>query len=396
MFTTRRGPLFLLALLLLPVGLAQQGEFSPGPAGNAFTRAAASFRAPVQRLRTLPERGVALQSLYVHDLSQAPIGAPGDHTWFGRYSWDVSATLDGEKLAGWRGGSAFLHGKQHLQEFGRMYDGVAQGYSNIDAASGTMLYEAWGQQLLLDKRVRLQAGKIDANTEFDTVATAADFLNSSMGFSPTIMEFPTYPAPQLGGVVAVAAGPSTQISAGEFVTASGKMTVAEAAQSWSGGKDGRGGRACFGVWDLRAPLPRFRGGVVAGSHGSYAVLEQSIWRRALTEASPQGLTSFLQIGSGNGEENPYAWHVGGGAVLTAPLRRRPADAVGAAATWVRFSGAPHAGFDAHSELAVETYYKIRLTRTTALVWDTQYFRHPGGIRGRPETVIVTPRLVVSF
>src|SRR5215467_16389746 len=42
---------------------------------------------------------------------------------------------------------------------------------------------------------------IDANTHIATVESGTDFLNSSMGHSPTILKLPTYPEPRVGGNV---------------------------------------------------------------------------------------------------------------------------------------------------------------------------------------------------
>ena len=106
--------------------------------------------------------------------------------------------LDGEKGFGGKGTSGFLRLKHHLNHFGEDEAGPAQGFSNIDAPSRTTLYEAWMEQRLFSDRLRVKAGKIDANSEFAAVPTAGDFLNSSMGFSPTIVGFPSYPLPKAG------------------------------------------------------------------------------------------------------------------------------------------------------------------------------------------------------
>src|SRR6202012_3334120 len=152
-------------------------------------RLSSTLTEPALVVEQLAGRGITFQYQCVHDLSKAPMGAPGDQDWFSRYSSDLTATIDGHKAIGWSGGTIFLHGKEHQQLFGRVYDGFAQTPSNIDAAPLLMLYEAWAQQSMFDEKLGMKAGRIDANTDFDVVSTAADFLNSSMGYSPTIMEF---------------------------------------------------------------------------------------------------------------------------------------------------------------------------------------------------------------
>lgn len=380
----------LLLLLLAPAALPQH-DVLPSPRSSPPWLAS-----PAASLRRLTRHGIGLQYQYVHDLSKAPLGAPADHAWFGRYTWDLSASIDGRKLLGWSGLSAFVNLKQHVREFGSVYSGVSQGYSNLDADARTDLYSLWVQQNLAARRLRLKAGRIDANTDFDAVATAADFLNSSMGYSPTIMDFPTYPQPMPGGDLSVALPHGLSLAAGEFQTLHGFISVAEAARAWTTGSRQRPGRASLGFWNLREPLTRFSGVSVSASRGWYSVVEQSLWQRPLSppDAGRQDLSAYLQLGTGDARVNPYALHLGAGAVWTSPLRRRPGDSLGLAATWVRLAPRPAPG--AHHELALETYYKWQLSRSVSLVSDTQYFRSPGGARSAPGVLVSTPRLVVTF
>jgi porin len=325
------------------------------------------------------------------------MGAPGDQDWFSRYSSDVTAKIDGHRAMRWSGNTIFLHAKDHKELFGHGYDGFVQTPSNIDAGSLLTLYEAWAQQSAFDDRLRFKAGRIDANTDFDVVSTAADFLNSSMGYSPTIMEFPSYPSPQFGADVSVSPGKTFKLSAGEFGTARGRILISEIARGGTTARHGPG-RAAVGAWSLHEPLTRFDGRQVSGTSGFYGVAEQTIWQRAHAEGSDktQSLASFVQIGNGDGRENPATWHVGAGTVLAAPFHTRPADSTGVATTWVRFTDEPNGGYDAHSELVVESYYKLNVSRALCLVTDVQYFRHPGGTWSHPDSLIVTPRLVVTF
>ena len=282
-----------------------------------------------------------------------------------------------------------------------MDSGVFQGYSNIDADSQLMLYELWAQQSFFSRKLRIKAGKIDANTDFDAVPTAADFLNSSMGYSPTIMEFPSYPAPKFGVDAFVELPYSSHLILGRFATDQGTVALAEGAHSWKSSKNANEGRAAIGLWRLHEPLVRFDGSPVSHARGFYGVLEQSLWRPSsmtpsAADAPDQNVSAYVQMGNGDKRENPNTWHLGAGVVWTAPCKKRTADAAGWAVSSVRFSDALGAGFDRQHESGFEMYYKLSLTRATAIVMDTQYFRHPGGMRARPGVLFFTPRLVVSF
>jgi len=245
--------------------------------------------------------------------------------------------------------------------------------------------------------MRIKAGRIDANTDFDVVATAADFLNSSMGYSPTIMEFPSYPQPQFGVDISASPGKDFKLSAGEFGTLRGKILIAEASRPWRTSGH-HAGRAAFGAWRLHEPIMCVDDTETSHTSGYYSVVEQTIWQRssAETKDNAQSLAVFTQIGTGDGRANPARLHLGSGLVLAAPFRRRSADSVGVAATWLRFTSDPCAGYDARGELVAESYYKLSIGHATSLVTDVQYFHDPGGNSANSDSLIVTPRLVVTF
>jgi porin len=343
------------------------------------------------------DHGLSFQAMMVYDWSKALDDGQDSGSGFGRYSIDLSMPVDGKKLLGFPGSSGLVRLKHHMRHFGELYDGAAQLYSNIDADSRTTLYEVWIEQKLWSDKFRLKAGKIDANTEFAAVQAAGDFLNSSMGYSPTIMAFPTYPEPKLGINAFVHPKANYRVGLGIFQTAGmGTLSILEPGHNWSMGRSEHPGRGSFGYWHLDGKLARFDQSQAAGTQGFYSVVEQSVWRQPLGQEGERLISIFLQAGWAEGRLSPFTHHLGGGAVLQGPLRKRSHDGIGMAATWVRFSSQPAAGFDLPSELTLETYYKMAIMRYVALVSDFQYLHNPGGLRTNPDCPVVTSRLVISF
>ena len=353
---------------------------------------------PRRVLRDLAQRGISFQTMLVNDWSKSLQRGTDSDQGYGRYSLDFSATLDGGKLVGVAGSTGFIRLKQHLSEFGGTYDGSAQVYSNIDAPSRSTLYEAWVEQRLMSDKLRLRVGKIDATNDFATVATAGDFLNSSMGYTPTIQGFPTYPEPKFGVNAFLRPLNGFGIGMGVFQTAgTGALTMLEPNHSWNLAQRELPGRLSVGYWRLDGTLLRFDGSRAANSQGLYSVLEQAVWRQSMANGSDsRRLSAFLQLGYADGRLNPFTQHTGGGLVLQAPFAQRPQDAVGVAATQVRFSGEPAAGFDQHTEMVFETYYKITVNRHMLLVQDFQFIHNPGGLHANADCPVVTPRVVISF
>jgi porin len=381
-------------LIFPALGLSQASETSSRGDESGWTEAIGVYPELSERLDS---RGVGLHGSFDYDWSKELPGDADDTGW-GRYSFDLSLGVDGEKGFGGKGFSGLLRLKHHVNHFGEDDAGPAQGFSNIDAPSRTTLYEAWLEQRLLSDRLRIKGGKIDANSEFAAVATAADFLNSSMGFSPTIVGFPSYPLPKPGINVFLRPNASYGLGVGIFQTdGMGTMSVIEPGVRWLAGDTERSGQISVGYWRLDGTLQRFDGLRAQAAQGFYGVAEQSGWRHPWRgEEGERRLSTFLQIGSAGNQISAITRHIGGGAVMRHPFQHRRDDSVGAAATWVHFSSAAQAGFGWTGEWVAEAYYKATLSSHVSIVQDFQFVHHPGGRKEQGDEAFITPRLLFSF
>jgi porin len=363
------------------------------PVRQEFARVASAGE---KILHDIDRHGISFHETLIFDWSKC---LDGDDvtSGFGRYSFDASASIDGKKLLGLGGSAALLRLRSHLNNFGEDDVGAAQLYSNIDADGRTTLYEAWIEQRLFSEKLRLKAGKIDSNTEFDAVQTAGDFLNASMGYSPTIVAFPSYPEPKLGFNAFLQPSTHNTLGAGIFKTAqSGALLILEPSRTWAFKQTENQGRLSVGYWRLAQDVDRFDGATSHGTQGFYAVAEQTVWRTSRADRTEHKLSAFFQIGSASAEVSPFERHIGGGAVLQGTWLNRVQDSIGIAATGVRFSSQPGAGYEMGSEIVIEGYYKVSLTRHFSLVPDFQLIHHPGGSLGHPDCPIFTSRFVASF
>ncbi len=384
----------LLCLMMFSSALAQDVPAS-SERGAGIDPSGDLLSISRQTLQLFQQRGIRFHGQFVHDWSK-DLDAGHDPAYgFGRYSFDLSATVDSEKSLGWEGGTGFIRLKQHIDEFGWSDDAAAQIYSNIDAASRTTLYEMWFEQKWMAGKVRIKGGKIDANTEFATVENAGDFLNSSMGFSPTILTFPTYPEPKPGAVVSLTGPRGYGISLGTFQNAMGTMSFAEPRRHWSIGDRELPGHFSAGYWRLDGAMTCYDGSSSSVSQGFYTVMEQGLWRSKSGDRD-QTVSTFVQFARTSGTVSPFTQHLGGGAVWQAPLASRPHDGLGFAATWAKFSPQPAAGFDYQGELVAEGYYKLAFSRYISLVPDVQFLHHPAGLRTNDDVAVFTPRLDISF
>lgn len=333
------------AFLLLGLSLGfsnrcfPQASVPPAPSPSANESPSESAFTPRQLLNDLNEHGIAPQGVVIFDWSKTLRADQDSGRGFGRYSFDLLVPVDGKKLFGLNGSAGMVRLKHHINVFGETYEGSAQLYSNIDASSRTTLYEIWFEQRLMSDKLRFKAGKMDANTEFAAVQNAGDFLNSSMGYSPTIVTFPTYPEPKPGVAAFMHARGGYTLGLGVFDTSgSNALSIIEPGRNWNLGKLEHPGRASFGYWRLDGSVTRFDDSQTSSAQGFYSVVEQSVLRQPLVQDhGERRVSTFLQLGWAEGRVSGFTRHIGGGAILEGPLRRRSQDSIGLAATWVRFS-----------------------------------------------------------
>ena len=374
----------------------------------------------------LASRGMSLEALVLADLSRNFRGgiSTGKETF--RHLLEVSFTLATEPLFGFAGGTFFVdfqtqegrHGTETLV-------GDFQGFSNIDAPGFTALYELWYEQVFLGGRLRLKLGKIDANNEFAFVEHGGPLINSSAGFSPTILGFPTYPNPATGAVLFGSPVESLYVGGGLFdgATQAGQPTgtrgpstlfgepsdlflIAEAGVRRTTAS-GRLRRAGLGVTHHTGTFDRLDGGggtgaTAEGATSYYLVLDQHLERQpgqppaGARPASPT-IDGFLQLGYTDDRLSPVDLHTGGGVVWNGYLFERRADSFGVMGTYVRFGDAARAAgtFVDNYEFAWELFYRFELTPWLHLRPDLQYIVHPGGV-GNPDAFVGTLRVELTL
>jgi carbohydrate-selective porin OprB len=244
--------------------------------------------------------------------------------------------------------------------------GDVQGFSNIDADDVPLVGELWYQQEF-GKRVRIKAGRVDANSDFAYLNANSDFLSASMGFSPSIVAFPSYPTPSSSIGLFVMPASHLELGGGLFngtpedgrwVGWQSRFAIAQARTEWTS----LGGAATIGWWrhDQRdAPA----------TSGAYLATEQVLWTDGERNAA-----AFVQIGTSN-RASDVRRHIGGGVATRGVFARRRMDVTGVGATWVQLAPADR---DAPNELALEWFHRIVVTPSISVIPDVQIIRRPGG------------------
>ena len=349
-------------------------RFVTGVQRAGFTFGVATHVDASRAVRGETEGRGALRSLQVASLQvdlQALLGVPG-------------ATVYAE-------GQSWL-GHNHSDDLGDVH-----GYSNIDAAEFRDVAELWYEQRLLGDALRLKGGYVDANREFIYVENGGGFINSAMGFSPTMFVLPTYPDATLGLVGFAYPGAGSYLGLGVWdgsatATAAGArqdlLLLGEAGRSWS--LDGRPGRLGVGGWYHSGSFARLDQEAVVGSaRGWWAVADQTLWSAG--GESGGRVAGYFQLGVADGRVSELTRHLGVGLAWTGLVPARGEDVLGLGVSRVELSRERSLGYDAHSETVGELYYELRLPYGVTLRPDVQYLHDLGGVKASRDLVVATLR-----
>ncbi len=358
-------------------------------------------------------KGVRVEGQVTADYSRVFDGGadPGGSVF--RTLFEAGLSLETEPLVGLRGGMLLIRFVNQNGRDGSESVGDFQVYSNIDEANFTAIYEWFYEQELLDGRLRIKVGKVDANEEFAYVEHGGEFIHSSPGFSPTIQSFPSYPDPATSvnvfvvpsdtmyaafglydgalqeGIATGRRGPSTFFGEPDDL-----FLIAEAGMTY--GEDWRPGRVGAGVWRHTGTFERFDGGREGSASGYYIVFDQVLYRHNPSDPDDaREVGMFAQYGWADPRVSEVEHHVGMGAQWTGPFPRRDADVAGVMASYVHFSDKPGSAFIEAGELAIEVFYKAQITPWFGFKPDLQFIANPGG-QELPDAWVGTLRAELAF
>lgn len=363
----------------------------------------------------LDDAGVIFDAEHVFDWSRVLHGGLNNSQSAFRQLANMNLTLDTQRLGWWDGGVFLVAVQNHNGPNGSDLAGDLQTFSNIDADGRTQASAVWFEQTLFDDRLRIKLGKMDANEDFAFPEHGVLFLQSSMGFSPTIFAFPSYPDPataiaafwQLSDEVtlgyglfdgALSAGIETGRVGPEtfFDGTGGLFHIAQVEARWSGWEGTLNGRGSIGGWFHSGRFDRFDGSSDDGTSGLFMTLDHELFRESSLDADWQGLAGFMQYGLADGRVSPFEQHIGGGLTWTGALPTRDQDVMGVGVSWVRLSQAAGAGFSTGHETSFELFYQAQITGWMKVVMDVQYIDSPGGLSSTPDALVSTIRTIVNY
>jgi porin len=386
-------------------GLAPPGGAEPEPAepGEPEAEEAAEEAVPPGLFDFLPHGNEALKGEYIWTgefITKNRGGLNPARASSFRSNLDVVVTADTELLGWWNNGRFFIYGQDtHGPRLTENYVGDYQFYSNLDSAPKTdltQISEYWYQHYFVDDLIWIKVGKQDANADFAFVDLGGDYINSSFGMIPTV-PLPTFPNQGLG------LSGFAQLT-DEVLLAGGIYDGAPQGGQWGFNTLGRFGYFSIAQvtvktqWGDQDQLPQtVRAGVWHHSgdweeivavglprtfnqnYGTFASVDQLLWKEPGEEGDEQGLGAFLQFGWAPGNRNAVQEYYGGGLTYRGWLAGRDQDLIGLGVANVLFSPQQNSVGGETYETAIELFYKCLLSDYISVQPDLQFIANPGGL-----------------
>lgn len=359
----------------------------------------------------LEERGVTVAGSFTIEWADAISGGIS-RKWVSRNVFDLNATVETEKLLGWKGGTFFVDVASSDSTEGGTFVPGTQWTSTIEIGGDTFqVANIWYQQELFDGALRAKVGKIDPTTEFGFSNASAGFMNLGTLYPMTFLTVPTYPYSSLGGALFVYPCENFYVGGGAFdANFLWDQFVPEDQfdDVWAVGEAGltfkqlgflHDVRFAFGGWYDSRDFTHFDTGATESAFGLYGLAEGCLCRGDCTDAnckeSDCGLWLFGQWSYADPSVIETQLHYGGGAALHGVCPGREADKLGLYVGRVGYSDSPSVGRPG-TETAIELFYAFQVTPAVTFTPDIQFLLDPGGDENATDPIVFSMRLQMAF
>tara|TARA_R110002095_G_scaffold193151_1_gene171163 strand:- start:7277 stop:8581 length:1305 start_codon:yes stop_codon:yes gene_type:complete len=266
--------------------------------------------------------------------------------------------------------------------------GATQIISSIDSLNNiTQISELWWEFGLFENRITMRLGKQDLSSEFVTMDSASDFINSAFGLSPSA-GLPSFPSPSPAAILLTDLSPSLSFKVGVwdayhseeddvFSRNDSALFIGELEYRYSTRGSQLPGIITLGMaYESPGVVPT---GTIPRAFGYYFQFEQLLFREAnSTENAPQGLSVFAQHfpidSTGNSPFPVIVKDILAGFTYKGLIRGRDEDITGAGIGWVELNDG-----GTGEEFMVELFYKAKINSTLTIQPDLQYINSPSGI-----------------
>lgn len=365
--------------------------------------------------------GVRIGGAWIADINQLFTGGvSGAERFSANSSFQLSFSIDGEKMAGWKGSLFDAELLQFNGENTNEEAGVVQGYNSLPGSpplNRTELYQLWYRQELFDQKFIFRIGKTVPTYNFNNVVKPVPtsyhdipaitsliytpvFVNSTMlgvlpGYYNSAYGIELTFAPRKDWYFSLAgydgSGAEGVQTGNEVwpVFNSSYFYIGETGFSWLLGKNKKPGNFAIGLWHEDGPIKNDNLSEENAS-GMYLFGSQRLWYKNPGE-NYSGISSFYQYGINNSDVLRMQQYVGAGLTVFGLVPNRFADSFGAgvALSWLN----PNI-FSRKTEFMFQSYYQAKIMNNVYLEPVLSYIPSPGSEGNVPAAFAGTLRAVI--
>lgn len=369
------------------------------------------------------DSGIRLGGLWIGDLNYLFCGGAKPKKWSGNNLFQLSLSLDTEKLNGWKGG---LFNVEFFQFNGRPTNaeaGCVQGYNSLTSTpprDRSELYQIWFRQELFQKRLIIRIGKTVQNYDFNNIIKPIPLTEAGLSIPATtgLTYTPIYVIPTLLGVLPGYYNTAFGLTLTYLPTETSYLTygvydgnlargkqlglrgpqfngyyfhIAEAGCSWNIGKIKHPGNVGIGVWNQTGKLSA-KSITERGARGMYLFGTQRLWRRN-PGVDNSGIIGLFQFGLNRSSTLPFRQYFGTGLTFLGLIPGRLSDSVGIGVAWSKLN--KHL-FKRRNEVLLQGYYQMFLFSDAYFESALSYIPKPGAAADLKPALAATARIITLF
>jgi porin len=400
-------------------------SISANPAATNIMTGSASLQKAIEKYVGITnDHGVRIGGMWIADINELLTGGTSSLNHFSANNLiQLSLSVDGEKMMGWKGSLFDIEGLQFNGQDTNGDAGSVQGYNSLPGApplTRTELYQLWYRQKLFDNKFIVRIGKSVPTFDFNNVVKPVPLNENNIPAVSGLIYTPLFVNATMLGVlpgyynsaygIELTFAPMkewyTSVAAYDGSGAQGIQTgnqglvfngsyfyIGETGFSWLLGENKKPGNMGIGVWHQDGLITSSNPDIYENSaSGVYVFGSQRLWYKN-PGTNDSGISGFYQYGINNSDALRMQQYVGAGLTAFDMIPNRPADTlgVGIALSWLN-----QKIFANQTELMFQAYYQAKIMDGFYLEPVLSYIPTPGDNADTPAALAGTVRAVILF
>ena len=402
----------------------ESSSISANPAStNIMAGSGALQKAFEQVYGIKKDNGIRVGANWIVDINELFAGGtPHAKNFSANNSFQLSLSVDGEKMSGWQGALFDIELLQFNGQNTNSDAGSVQDYNSLPGApplNRTELYQLWYRQALFNQKFVFRVGKTVPNMTFNnvvkpvplkahTIPAVSGLIYTPIFVNPTMLgvlpgyynsayglELSLTPSDQwyLSAAVydgSLAQGVQTGLKAGPTFNGT-YFYIGETGITWVVGKNQQPGYLGVGAWHQAGLIEGEQNLSEKNASGFYLFGSQRVWYKH-PGINYSGISTFYQYGLNNSDVLRMNQYVGTGLTAFGLIPNRMADSFGAglALSWLN-----QRLFSRRTETIFQFYYQAKLLNNIYLEPVLSYIPSPGEGTNLPQALAGTLRLIVG-